>query len=160
MRWTLALTALLLAIAGTIEAQPGQPAGKQSLTDKAVIDLCGGRLARVFAEFGIPDELRAVRENGPERDAVMVKYGTFGFLVRQKTVQSCYFWPGWKGKIQGIEIGNTPEEVVKVLGKNDLSFKNSYGGDDYGWNLKAYDAILWAQFDKDNKVWSVQVAAK
>ena len=44
------------------------------------------------------------------------------------------------------------EQVVKILGKHTNVFRYADGLEDYGWNLKKENAILWAYFDKDGRV--------
>ena len=76
------------------------------------------RLAKLFATFGIPDDVRAYREDDQAKDdTVVLDYGAYGFKVRKKTVRNCLFWPNWKGTIKGIKIGDSRDDVAKVLGK-------------------------------------------
>src|SRR5207247_5614682 len=135
--------------------------GKDAPTDEAIINMVGGRLAKMFAQFGTPEEIYPVRaEDNPEMDFVMLNYPTaFAFGVRQKTVGVCYFFPGWRGTIKGINLGDSREQVVKILGNDfeNSEIKNEEGVDDCKWDLKENDARLWVIFDKNNQATRVQV---
>jgi hypothetical protein len=85
-------------------------------------------------------------------------YGAYGFKVRKKTVRNCLFWPNWKGTIQGVKIGDSRDDVAKVLGKPSLTFTEKTGVvSGYGYELKDLDSKLWADFDANGKVNMVEV---
>jgi hypothetical protein len=156
MRKIVAVFVLFLAV-GSIAHGQEKAEGKKSPTDEAIINTCGSRLVKVFAQFGTPVDLFPQRGNQPDGDSVTLDYGTFGFQIRQKTVQACFFWAEWPGTIKGFKIGSTRAEVVKLLGDSNKTFKNSEGTEDLGWNRADLDAVFWVDFDKDNKVRKVEV---
>ncbi len=159
MRIFMACAAVLTLIAGHASAQEGER--KDSVTDTTVINLCGARLAKMFAQCGTPIDLRVKRGEKPEEDEVLCNYGTYAFRVRDKQVRTCFLWIDWKGTIKGIKIGDTREDVVKVLGKPYIIEKNKDGViTDYGYELKELDADFFANFDKDGKVWRVEISLK
>ena len=161
MRSVLAVVALL--ITAGIAAEGQQTKGKDAPTDEDIINMVGGRLFKLFAQFGTPEDLRTVRsEETPEMDTVLLEYGAFAFNVRQKTVQACYFLTGWKGKIKGINLGDSREQVVKALGDEyeNSEIKNDDGVHDYLWELKENGGVLWVTFDKNDRVKRVAVVLK
>jgi hypothetical protein len=153
MRFLLALAMFLGTFGATARGQQTQSPGKADPTDTQVMSACGGRLARVFAQFGTPSDARVA----DSKDAIILDYDSFAFMVRDKTVRVCYFWSAWNGTVKGIKIGDTREATVKVLGAQKRADKNSDGVDDYGWEMRDYDATLWVVFDKDNKVTRIQL---
>ena len=157
MRLMLTAAAIAIAVGATAAAQRALPDREQTPSDASIIDMCGARLAKVFAQFGNPEEVYCIRASKPENDTVALEYGSFNFRVRDKVVRICTFFSGWKGTIKGIKIGDSREQTVSVLGPKQDSFKNEDGWDDYGWDLKASDAVLWIVFDKDDKVRTVTV---
>jgi hypothetical protein len=155
----IALAAVLCAATTAFAADP-KAADKDAPTDAAIINMCGGRLAKAFHEFGTPVEVFVTRGNKPEDDSVVLDFGTFGLNIRNKTVVSSYFYKEWQGTIKGIKIGDSREQVVKVLGNKFDASKNSVGVDDAGYDLKDNDAVFWVDFDKDNKVIKVEIQLK
>ena len=147
--------ALALAAAATVDAGP--PADPP--TDQAIIDLCGGRLKKVFDRFGAPLDLY-ISPGNDFKDAVALDYGSFAFRVHDKTVRDCNFHQSWKGTVKGVKIGDGRDVVVKAFGEKVYSPKNSSGGEDYGYEFKEADAIIWFLFDKDDKVRFVQIVLK
>lgn len=148
MRVALALAAWLI-IPAWVEADGFGEGAKQPPTDEAVIKLCGARLANVFDQFGLPSDLRA---SGDNDGGVDLDYGAFGFKIKNKTAQACFFWTDWKGPVKGVKIGDSKDQAMKVLGANKHTFKHPDGLEDYGWDLDSPNAILWLYFDKDGKV--------
>ncbi len=118
-------------------------------TDETILGLCGARLAMVFERLGVPEDLRA---SGDKDGGVDLDYGAFGLKIKNKIVTACFFWREWQGPVRGIKIGDSKEQVVKILGKHTNVFKYADGVEDYGWNLKKENSILWAYFDKDGRV--------
>ena len=161
MRMIMACAALTVLVAASAEAQDGTTPAKDAVTDATIINSCGGRLAKMFAQYGTPQDLRAKRGSMPDMDDVLCDYGAYGFRVRNKVVQICFFWSDWKGPIRGIKIGDTREDVVKVLGNPRITIKNKNGVvTTYGYNLKDLDVAFYVDFDKDGKAWQVEVWPK
>ena len=159
MRIFTACVAFAALFAGSVSAQDS--ARKDSVTDATIINLCGGRLSKVFAQCGTPVDLRAKRGSSPAEDDVLCDFGTYAFRVRDKQVRTCFFWIDWKGTVKGIKIGDTREDVVKVLGKPYIIEKDKDGVvTDYGYDLKDLDSDFFANFDKDGKVWRFEVSLK
>jgi hypothetical protein len=160
MQPILAMTALLVLAGLTADGQERGGGGKEGPTDDTIIDLCGARLVRVFSRLGTPTDVFATRGDKAELDSVTLDYGSFGFRVRDKTVRACFFWSEWKDTVRGFRIGDGREQVVKALGNKYQAEKNNDGVDDYCYDLKDLDAMLWVDFDKDNKVVKVEVQLK
>jgi hypothetical protein len=159
MRSFMACTVLVALIAAYASAQDATR--KDSVTDATVINLCGGRLSKMFAQCGTPVDMKVKRGSTPAEDDVLCDYGTYAFRVRDKLVRTCFLWIDWKGTVKGIKIGDTREDVVKVLGKPYIVEKDKDGViTDYGYDLKDLDADFFANFNKDGKVWRVEISLK
>ncbi len=157
----MACAAIMTLVVASAEAQIAATPAKEAITDATIIDSCGGRLAKMFAQFGTPQDLRVKRGSTPDMDDVLCDYGAFGFRVRNKMIQICFFWSDWKGPIRGIKIGNSREDVEKVMGKAPITVKDKDGVvTAYGYALKDLDAEFYADFDKDGKVWQVEFGLK
>jgi hypothetical protein len=158
----LSIATLCVTVGLFAGAQERKP--KAEPTDEALINLVGGRLAKLFSQFGTPDEIFPVRvDENPEMDFVILEYhGAFQFGVRRKTVGVCHFMPGWKGKIRGINLGYSREQVIKTLGDDfeNSDDENSDGVYDCKWDLKDNDARLWVIFDRNDKATRVTVELK
>ena len=89
----LILTAFLSAFAW---GQESKPAGKAPPGDQEVVGLVGARLGKVFAKFGVPENMFPT-DAASDEPTVCLDYDAFGFLVSKKTVQSCLFWQPWTG---------------------------------------------------------------
>lgn len=160
MRMIVACAAVAAVILASVEAQDAEPA-KPQITDEIIINTCGGRLAKMFAQFGPPNDIKAKRGNTPAEDDVFCDYGPYGFKVRGKLVRACFFFDEWKEPIRGIKIGDSREDVAKVLGKAPSTVKNKEGAiTAYGYELKDLDANFFANFDEDGKVWRVEISLK
>ena len=161
MRLIVACAPLMALVAASAAAQEADAPAKDAVTDAKIIDMCGGRLAKMFAQYGTPVDLWAARGNTPDKDEVICNYHTYMFRVRGRVIQSCFFAPDWKGLIRGIKIGNSREDVVKVLGNPSMTFKDKAGVvTAYGYALKGRDASFFTNFNKDGKVWRVEVSMK
>jgi hypothetical protein len=58
-------------------------------------------------------------------------------------------------------MGDGREVVLKVLGKAAVTVKDKKGAiAAYGYDLKELDAYFFANFDKDGKIWRVEVSLK
>jgi hypothetical protein len=157
----MACTAIMAFVIASAEAQNAATLAKDAVTDATIINLCGSRLAKMFGQCGTPDDIRVKRGGTPDEDDVLCNYGTYAFRVRDKTVRTCFFWADWKGPIRGVKIGDTREDVVKVLGKAPSTDKDKDGAiTAYGYDLKDLDADFFTNFDKDGKVWRVEVSLK
>jgi hypothetical protein len=155
----IALAAALCAVTTAFAADP-KVADKDAPSDAAVIGMCGGRLAKVFHDFGTPVNVFVIRGNKLADDSVALDFGTFSLNVRNKTVVSCFFFKEWSGAIKGIKIGDSREQVIKVLGDKFGASKNKEGVDDVSYDIKDNDALFWVDFDKDNKVVKVEIQLK
>ena len=143
------------------EAQNGAAPAKDAVADATIINSCGGPLSKMFAQCGAPGDLRVLRGDAPAEDDVFCDYGAYGFRVRNKAIRTCFFFADWKGPIRGIKIGDSREDVVKVLGNARQPVKDKNGVvTAYGYELKDLDADFFANFDKDGKVWRVEVNLK
>ena len=161
MRILMACAVLMALVIASAEAQDRATPAKDAVTDATIINLCGGRLAKMFAQCGTPENLRVKRGNTPDEDDVLCDYGTYGFRVRNKVINTCFFATDWKGPIRGIKIGDSREDVVKVLGTASMTFKDKNGVvTSYGYELKGLDVKFFTNFDKDGKVWRVEVSLK
>jgi len=160
MRWSVACAALAaLSFAGA-GVQGGASPDKEAVTDSAIISRCGARMAKMFAQYGAPEDLWADRGATEPEDDVFLGYGAYGFKVRDKVVRVCFFFKSWNGPIRGIKIGDGYEGVEKVLGKPRTTVKSKEGAiTAYGYELKDLGANLFANF-KEGKVWRVEVSLK
>lgn len=109
----------------------------------------------------MPGDLQVLRGDTPAKDDVFCDYGAYGFRVRNKAIRTCFFFSDWKGPIRGIKIGDSREDVVKVLGNVPTTAKDKNGVvTAYGYELKDPNADFFANFDKDGKMWRVEVNLK
>jgi hypothetical protein len=159
MRLTLTLAALAaMTVTAAGADDPGAP--KQGApTAEAIINVCGGGLTQVF-KFGVPKHVLAKRGDAVEEDDVLFRYDDFIVRVHETTVTNCFFMSDWKGPIQGIKIGDSREDVAKVLGKPRSVVKDKDGVETaYGYGLKGTDAKLdlWANFSEEGKVKRVEI---
>jgi len=156
MRSALALAACLM-IATWVNAEDTGQAAKQPPAADAVLSLCGARLAKVFDRVGVPEDVEA---SGDDDGGVDLDYGAFGFKIKDKTATACFFWKDWKEPVKGVKFGNTKDQVIKILGATKRVFKHKDGLEDYGWDLKEPDAVLWVFFDKDDNVKEIDAESK
>ena len=91
MRMIMACAALVALVVASAEAQDGAAPAKDAITDAAIINSCGGRLAKMFAQFGTPSDLWVARGNTEDEDEVICNYHTYMFRVRGKVIQTCFF---------------------------------------------------------------------
>jgi hypothetical protein len=156
VRLFLSLTVCLL-MSVYVRADESSKGAKQSPTEDEIVNQCGGRLAKIFAKFGTPEN---VTVDGANDGGVDLDYGPFGFKIEKKFVTVCFFWDTWKGAVKGVKIGDDQEQAVKVLGTNTHDFKREDGLQDYGWDLKDPDAVLWVNFNKDKKAKQINIELK
>jgi hypothetical protein len=150
-----ALTALVAVIA---VAQDSTAPAKDAITDMTVINLCGGRLALMFAQCGLPLDLVAIRADTADKDDVVCDYGTYMFRVRNKKVRICFFRDTWQGPIRGIKSGDSREDVVKALGDPAMTFKDKDGViTAYGYHLKDLGVDFYPNFDQNGKTNKVEI---
>ena len=161
MRTTIACAVLAAFVAVSAAAQDAAAPAKDAITDAAIINTCGARLSKMFARYGQPKALWVARGNAEDDDEVICSYeGGYMFRVRGTEVKRCFFWKQWKGSIHGIKIGDSREEVLKALGDPSMTFKDKDGVvTDYGYKFKDLDVKFFANFDKDGKVWRVEVSS-
>jgi hypothetical protein len=115
----------------------------------------------MFSLYGVPRDVWADRGRTEAEDDVFLGYGPYGFKVRDKVIRVCFFFRGWTGPIRGIKVGDSREDVVKVLGNAPTTVKDKDGAiTAYGYGVKELGANFFANFDKDGKVWRVEVSLK
>lgn len=148
MRLVLSLVVCLM-MSSLVYAEDSSLGAKPGLSGDTILGLCGARLAKVFDRLGTPENLRP---SGDQDGSVDIDYGTFGLKIKNKTAAACFFWNDWTGPVKGIRIGDTKEQVLKILGKNDRIYTHADGLEDYAWNFKSESILFWAWFDKNNKV--------
>ena len=152
MRLTIAVTLIAALAATMVQAVDPGNGGSATPSDDAIINVCGASLDKVFAQFA-PADVYPYRRATADDDGVTFDYGSYGFNVHNKTVCTCFFWSGWKGTIKGVKIGDSQQDVEKVLGtvhQVDKTVSQSALGD-FGYDL--IDAVLWIDFDKNDKVY-------
>jgi hypothetical protein len=155
----MACTVLMTLVVASAEAQNAATPAKDAVTDATIINICGGRLAKMFAQFGTPSDVLPIRGDTPAEDYVLCDYDTYFFHVRKKVIQHCFFWSNWKGPIRGIKIGDSREDVVKVLGTAPITVKDKNGiVTDYGYRMKDLGVKFYANFDENGKLKRVQIA--
>ena len=161
MKWHTTWAALLmLAATSGLAQEVATPAKNPLADDEAIITLCGGRQARMFALFGVPQELWSERGATEAEDDVFVGYGPFGFKIQDERVRVSFFFNDWTGSIRGIRIGDSYAEVTKVLGNPATTVKNKEGVvTAYGYDLKDLGAYFFTNFKAGN-VWRVEVSLK
>lgn len=161
MRAILTFAAMATMLTAITQAELSAAPAKGAVTDEAVMNMVGGRLAKMFAVYGTPQDVWANRGSTEAMDDVFFDYGPFAFKVREKLVRVCFFFQGWEGPIHGIKIGDTREAVVKVLGEPSMTFKDKNGVvTAYGYELKDLDCNFFANFREEGKVWRVEVSLK
>jgi hypothetical protein len=159
MRLAVTLAAIAALAATTVRADDAGAPAQGAPTDEAIINMCGGRLVKMFAQFGTPANVWAMRGSTPAEDDVFCHFGSFGFRVRNKTINTCFFFSRWKGPIRGIKMGDSRDDVVKVLGKPSITVKDKNGVvTAYGYKLKDIDADFLADFDENGKVTKAEVS--
>ena len=149
--------AVLLFTAGSEAQQPDASAPSQ-VTDSVLIHLCGKHFSQVFSQAGVPDDMKVHRANNPKYDEVFFDYRAkgYGFEVNDKIITTVFFFSGWTSPIHGIRIGSSREEVERILGRPVTVDKDKNGiVTDYGYEVKGFE--FYANFDKDGKVWRVEV---
>ena len=158
MRIIMACAAIMALIVASAEAKDNATPAKDAVTDATIIDICGGRLAKMFAQFGPPSHILAIRGDTPDEDDVLCDYESYMFRVHDKVIRFCFFRTDWKGTIRGIKIGDSREDVVKVLGTAPITVKDKNGViTAYGYRMKDLDVQFHADFDEEGKVKRVEI---
>ena len=160
MRIVTAVVVLAALVVGIAFAQEAA-SGKQPPTDQDAISMVGARVAKVFARFGAPADISAVDVTSDE-PKVCLDYGAFGYLVDNKTVRACMFWPDWTGNVCGVKLGDSADAAIKKLGKPESTSKANDGTQKMYWNYKANDEIMSLQlsFNKDQKCTRVSLSVQ
>jgi hypothetical protein len=160
MRLLVACAALLAVAVGGAEAQGFITPASAPVSDATIISMCGGKMAKMFAQYGTPTQLWADRGATEEQDDVFLGYGAYGFKVRDNVVRVCFFFKGWMEPIRGIKIGDRYDDVARVFGNPRTTVKDKDGVvTAVGYDLKEPNANLFANF-KEGKVWRVEVSLK
>ena len=158
MRTTLACAVLIVLIAAGAEAQNAAGPAKKEVTDMMIINTCGDRLVKMFGQYGTPLDVVPIRGDTPDDDDVLVDYGTYIFRVHDRIVRFCFFRNEWPGTILGIKIGDSREDVEKVLGAPRTTFKDKNGVlTDYGYHMKDLGIEFYANFDDNGKLKRVEI---
>ena len=72
----------------------------------------------------------AKRGSTPDEDDVLFEFGTFMVCIApNQRISTCFFLKTWKGPVRGIKMGDTREDVVKVLGPASIIFKDKHVSD-------------------------------
>ncbi len=152
MRIVSAVVARIAFMAVFAFGQLAEPADKPQPSDQDVVAVVGARVAKVFARFGAPEDITPADASSDE-PKICLDYGGFGFLVVDKSVRTCLFWPAWTGSACGIKLGESADAAVKKLGKPDLMKKDDDGKQRMYWSFKANDEVMQMQasFDKNQK---------
>jgi hypothetical protein len=158
MRMIMACAALIALVVANAGAQDSTTSGKDAVTDTTIINLCGGRLAKMFAQCGTPSNVLAIRGDTADEDDVICDYGDYMFRVREKVIRCCFFRTDWKGPIRGIKIGDSREDVVKALGTAPITVKDKNGiVTAYGYRMKDLGVEFYTNFTEDGKVKRVEI---
>jgi hypothetical protein len=153
----LPITFVAVAVSAVLTARGADPL---PTTDETIIKTCGKPFQEVFAQFGTPIDIRVDRGDTPAEDSVFCDYPLFGFHVRNKKVRCCFIFPEWKGPIRGIKMGDTREEIAKVLGGNPrFTVKGKDGTiSALGYDLKESGTILFANFSQEGRLERVEIS--
>jgi hypothetical protein len=158
MRMIKTFAALMLLAAGGAGAEEAAPPPKAAITDMTIINSCGERVLKMFAQYGAPKNFWVMRGRTVAEDDVLCSYGAYGFRVRDGIVRCCFFWTDWAGPIRGVKMGNSREDVVKVLGSPQITIKDKDGAiTSYGYRMKEQGIELYASFDKNGRVKRVEI---
>ncbi len=152
-----AIITLLLILAGAAAADE-LSSGLSPPTGAEIIDLNGCRVARVFAKCGYPTGVFPSTD-GKKRPTVCLEYDGYMFETRQKGVVGCYVYAPYAGEVLGCKIGDTPEDVIKKLGRPRLEGKVKDGKQTMLWDFKDQDQDLQINFE-NNKCKLFVIAVK
>ena len=130
--------------------------GQESEKSKTDLnEFLGVRLYKVFKTFGTP---RDVFCSADGRGETILDYGAFAFQIGNRTVSIVYFWENFTGKVFGLTIGMTAEQVKKAIGNpNDIKQSKADGTPIWIYNLIDTDRMLVIIFNKSNKIERIQI---
>jgi hypothetical protein len=158
MRTITACAALMIALANAA-AQDATAPKKDKISDIVVINLCGNHLTKMFLQCGTPLNVVPIRGDTEDDDEVICDYGSYMFRVRNKMIRHGFFLKDWPGPILGVKMGDSREEVLKILGKPSMTFKNKEGViTDFGFDMKELGVQVFTKFDEEGKMKRVQIA--
>ena len=152
---------MALVVASVLAQEAAGPA-KNAVTDATVINLCGGRLAKMFAQCGTPVDISVKRGDTPAEDDVLCNYGAYAFRVRDKLVRVLLYMGGLEGHDQGSQDRRQPRrrgESARARPRLPTRTRTARVTA-YGYDLKDLDADFFVNFDKDGKVWRVEISLK
>jgi hypothetical protein len=158
MRATKSVAAMLAFAAAAVLADETKNPGPSRPSSSAIIDLDGCRLPSVFARCGYPTDAFAATDT-KKHPTVCLDYGNYLIEVRDKNVIGCYFFGDYDAPVLGCKLGDSPEEVIKKLGKPRLQIENEGGKQAMFWDFKDHDRRLQIGF-KDNKCKRIVVSIK
>jgi hypothetical protein len=159
MRLIMTCVAFTALVAAGVAAQDAAAPAKGAVTDLAIIKIRGSHFTDMFAQFGTPQIVVATRGRTPDEDDVLFNFGAFIIRVgKDQKINNCFILKNWKGPIRGIKIGDSREDVVKVLGNASMTFKDKNGTiTDYGYRMKDLGVEFYVNFDENGNVKRVQI---
>jgi hypothetical protein len=149
MRIALNALSIIAILVATAIAEETSTSDQQTPTSEGIMDLDGCRMARIFARFGYPSNVFAATDS-KKNPTVCLDYDGYMFEIRQKNVIACYFFSPWDSEVLGCKLGDSPDEVLKKLGKPRVRITNKDGSEAMLWNCKDHDQELQVGF-KENK---------
>jgi hypothetical protein len=127
---------------------------------QTIINACGADLNKLFAEFGAPKYMVVARGDTNDDDDVLFEYGTFVLRIHEDKVTSCFFKSNWTGPIGEIRIGDSRENVEKVLGKPTSVLSKDGVITAYGYDLQSPKTTMYTNFNDAGAVRRVEIAAR
>ncbi len=123
-------------------------------TSEQIEQLCGSRLLKVFAAVGAPQSVTPERNpkypgfRPPTDDFDWVAFGYDGFelLVHENSVMVCRFGPNWKSPVEGVNVGDKLDDVVKLFGPTYQA-----GDGYYEWKLPDRRATMDTAYDSQTR---------
>ena len=159
MRVIMAFAALTALVVASAEAQEAPPRPKTQLPTQRSSTFAAAVWRRCSLSAARRQTSRPFAETRPPRTTCYASTGPTVSESATRWSKLAFSGQDWKGPIRGIKIGDSREDVVKVLGAASITFKDKDGNiTAYGYELKELDAKFFANFDKDGKVWRVEVS--
>jgi hypothetical protein len=149
MHRNFAAACLVFLATATASAQVLPSGTKKLPAAKAVLDLLGSPMSKMFDTFGPPDE---VTPRGKTNPWVRADYGDFAFSIQNKKVIECYVWqdlPGDSGL--GFNFGDALADATKKLGNPKQTVTNADGGGEADWNVPDKNRVLEMIFGPEKK---------
>jgi hypothetical protein len=115
-----------LLLSGAFSRLPAQSAGQEITDPEALIGLT---LEGLFARFGVPQEMYAVRGVEEWQDDVVLIYPQGDFYIFRDRV-----WQVGIRSARGIRVGDPRAAVVLALGEAAVEGEDSFSLPIYGWS--------------------------